>query len=233
MTTTPSMLPVPSTSRIASTAAWSAPSLSPRPTIRAAARAAASVVRTSSRARLRSGCEGCTLMAPQPMWRRLDRARRLARALELRCAHGRPEEHQARADQSEEPPVLERDLAARRARLADDALVEDQHSGGDADDRGQLPARPRERGPAGGDVGEDERRDRGGEQQPAQDRVDVPRRQRAALTVDVREAVAARPVPRQEQRDAEQQAAGDGDPLVLADLLRRVHGRRTLSDALG
>src|SRR4051812_9766295 len=169
MTTVPSMLTVPSTSRMASTAAWSAPSLSPRPTIRAAARAAASVVRTSSRARLRSGCEGCTLMAPQPMWRRLDRARRLARALELRCAHGRPEEHQARADQSEEPPVLERDLAARRARLADDALVEDQHGGGDADDRGQLPARPRERVPAEDDVGEDERRDRGGEQQPAQD----------------------------------------------------------------
>src|SRR4051794_38506979 len=55
MTTTPSMLTVPSTSRIASTAAWSAPILSPRPTMRAAARAAASVVRTSSRARLRSG----------------------------------------------------------------------------------------------------------------------------------------------------------------------------------
>src|ERR1700704_69480 len=43
------------TLRIASTAAWSAPILSPRPTIRAAASAAASVVRTSSRARLRSG----------------------------------------------------------------------------------------------------------------------------------------------------------------------------------
>ena len=41
--------------RIASTAAWSAASLSPRPTRRAAASAAASVTRTSSSARLRSG----------------------------------------------------------------------------------------------------------------------------------------------------------------------------------
>ena len=40
--------------RIASTAAWSAASLSPRPTSRAAASAAYSVTRTSSSARLRS-----------------------------------------------------------------------------------------------------------------------------------------------------------------------------------
>src|SRR2546421_380206 len=45
----------PTGARMASPAAWSAPSLSPRPTILAAARAAASVPRTSSRARLRSG----------------------------------------------------------------------------------------------------------------------------------------------------------------------------------
>ena len=44
-----------SVKRIASTAAWSAASLSPRPTQRAAASAAASVTRTSSSARLRSG----------------------------------------------------------------------------------------------------------------------------------------------------------------------------------
>ena len=43
------------TKRIASTAAWSAAILSPRPTQRAAASAAASVTRTSSSARLRSG----------------------------------------------------------------------------------------------------------------------------------------------------------------------------------
>src|SRR4029450_1913197 len=41
--------------RMASTAAWSTASLSPKPILRAAAMAAASVTRTSSRARLRSG----------------------------------------------------------------------------------------------------------------------------------------------------------------------------------
>src|SRR6266571_4404727 len=55
MTTTPSIETVSSMTRIASTAARSAPSLSPRPTQRPAASAAASVTRTSSRARFRSG----------------------------------------------------------------------------------------------------------------------------------------------------------------------------------
>jgi len=55
ITTTPSIVTVSSISRIASTAAWSAASLSPRPTHRAAPIAAASVTRTSSSARFRSG----------------------------------------------------------------------------------------------------------------------------------------------------------------------------------
>ena len=55
MTTIPSMLTVSSTLRIASTAAPSAASLSPRPTQREAASAADSVTRTNSIARLRSG----------------------------------------------------------------------------------------------------------------------------------------------------------------------------------
>src|SRR5687768_13131078 len=55
MTTIPSMEMVLSTSRMASTAAPSAASLSPRPIQRPAAMAAASVTRTSSMARLRSG----------------------------------------------------------------------------------------------------------------------------------------------------------------------------------
>src|SRR3954471_20397747 len=55
MTTTPRMETVPMRWRIASTAAASAPFLSPRPTHRPAAIAAASVTRTSSMARLRSG----------------------------------------------------------------------------------------------------------------------------------------------------------------------------------
>src|SRR5688572_6440159 len=62
MTTSPSMFTVDSTMRMASTAAPSAPSLSPRPTKRDAASAAASVVRTSSMARLRSGACGFGVM---------------------------------------------------------------------------------------------------------------------------------------------------------------------------
>ena len=55
MTTTPRIETELTSSRMASTAAPSPPSLSPRPTQRPAAIAPASVTRTSSRARLRSG----------------------------------------------------------------------------------------------------------------------------------------------------------------------------------
>ncbi len=55
ITTMPSIETESRTKRIASTAAPSAAILSPRPTQRAAASAAASVTRTSSSARLRSG----------------------------------------------------------------------------------------------------------------------------------------------------------------------------------
>src|SRR5919112_238513 len=63
ITTMPSMATVSSTTRMASTAAWSAPSLSPRPIHRDAASAAASVTRTSSMARLRSGDWGVLVTA--------------------------------------------------------------------------------------------------------------------------------------------------------------------------
>jgi len=63
MTMTPSMATDASTTRMASVAAPSADSFSPRPIQRAAARAAASVTRTSSMARLRSGGWGWALMA--------------------------------------------------------------------------------------------------------------------------------------------------------------------------
>src|SRR5215213_7411274 len=65
MTTTPFMLTVPMSARIASTAAPSPPFLSPRPTHRPAAMAAASVTRTSSSARLRSGA-GRSARKPRP-----------------------------------------------------------------------------------------------------------------------------------------------------------------------
>src|SRR3954467_2217788 len=58
MTTTPRIETVLMSWRIALTAAPPAPFLSPRPTQRAAAMAAASVTRTSSIARLRSGAAG-------------------------------------------------------------------------------------------------------------------------------------------------------------------------------
>ena len=62
MTITPSKLTVLRNARIASTAAPSAASFAPRPTNGTARMAAASVARTSSRARFRSGCRG--LMSP-------------------------------------------------------------------------------------------------------------------------------------------------------------------------
>ncbi len=63
ITTTPSIEMLSSTTRMALTAAPSAPFLSPRPIHRPAAMAAASVTRTSSMARLRSGACGVGLTA--------------------------------------------------------------------------------------------------------------------------------------------------------------------------
>src|SRR5690349_18689094 len=69
MTTTPFIDTVETSCRMALTAAASAPFLSPRPTHRPAAMAAASVTRTSSRARLRSGCSAPTRNEPgTPAW---------------------------------------------------------------------------------------------------------------------------------------------------------------------
>src|SRR5437879_7108812 len=70
MTTTPRIATLSRTKRIASTAAWSASSLSPRPIQRAAAIAAASVTRTSSIAMLRSGA--CRALIGSHPFRRVD-----------------------------------------------------------------------------------------------------------------------------------------------------------------
>ena len=78
MTTIPSMATVWSTTRMAFTAAPSAPSLSPRPIHRLAAMAAASVTRTSSMARLRSGA--CSWRSTGQTLRRPSAAQALARA---------------------------------------------------------------------------------------------------------------------------------------------------------
>src|SRR5512133_574758 len=77
ITTTPSIETESSIARIASTAAWSAAILSPRPTQRPAPIAADSVTRTSSSARFRSGrtgARGLPLASPRrslatPAWR--------------------------------------------------------------------------------------------------------------------------------------------------------------------
>src|SRR5688500_3780026 len=98
MTTTPFMATVSSMRRIASTAAWSAASLSPRPIQRPAPSAAASVTRTSSSARLRSGA---ALVAARPAssvtWATQGSYSR--RGLEVRRLHGLVEDdEQTRAD---------------------------------------------------------------------------------------------------------------------------------------
>src|SRR5262245_5483674 len=76
MTTTPRIATLSRTKRMASTAAWSASSFSPRPIQRAAAIAAASVTRTSSIAMLRSGaCRALTSADPKGLVAALDRMR--------------------------------------------------------------------------------------------------------------------------------------------------------------
>src|SRR5690349_19024034 len=116
MTTMPSMWTVSSTARIASTAAWSAAILSPRPIQAALASAAASVTRTSSRARLRSG--RCVLI--EFIWTVLDGAGRLALDLRLALAHERAPEHQQRSRERDEPSPLEAQEGVARARPVDD-----------------------------------------------------------------------------------------------------------------
>src|SRR4051812_48675896 len=151
ITTTPSMWTVSSTRRMASTAAWSAASLSPRPTRRAAASDAASVTRTSSSARLRSGRgAGSTID-----W--LDHAGRLARALDLRRARGRADAHQDRPEERYEGAVLEVCLAAHGAGLAHEHLVGDEAEGGDGGDGRHLAAGPRQGVAPADDPREDQR----------------------------------------------------------------------------
>src|SRR5687768_6744377 len=119
---------------MASTAAWSASSLSPRPTQRAAASAAASVTRTSSSARLRSGAlvsrRSCaiTLVSRlaiaggyRELAERSGRApnRPTARHLYRRCT----DQHRERARESQVPTDVEADEAAVLADPVDQAVI--------------------------------------------------------------------------------------------------------------
>src|SRR4051812_33279138 len=236
MTTTPSMWTECSRLRIASTAAWSAASLSPRPTSCADARAANSVTRTSSSARLRSSrVFGLVAM-------RLHHSRWLARPLHRRGAQRRPAQHEDRPEERDEDAEAQRDEARDGARLVDERVVADEADRGDRHDRGHLAARPRQGVAAEDDPAEDQRCSGRGEQQPAHDRVDVPPAQvrGAALARDVHERV-LQVVPGQEQPDGEEDAADHGDDLrasqlsplhVGADPIYRPPATTTGTDAL-
>src|SRR4051812_34524170 len=135
MTTTPSIDTVSSSSRMASTAAPSAPSLSPRPTQRAQASAAYSVVRTSSSARLRSGRwpRSDAASAVVVTGAALQDAGRFTGVGVRGLAEVPGYEHGCAGQEPDEVAVAERDLAVGLARLAeDDPVAEDQHEGGDA-----------------------------------------------------------------------------------------------------
>src|SRR2546423_11678391 len=114
----PSIWTVSSIRRIASTAAPSADSFSPRPTQRAAASAPYSVTRTSSRARLRSGRVpvGSGISCPES-----HHAGRLAQAAADRLAQQSAGEDHQRADEPDDVTGLERETdRVRRPGLPED-----------------------------------------------------------------------------------------------------------------
>src|SRR3954466_3281078 len=140
--------------RMASTAAPSAPSLSPRPTQRAHASAAYSVVRPRSSARLRSGRWPRSVRA----WAVVVTGAALQDAGRFTGVgvHGLAEvpghEHRGAGQQPDEVAVAERYLAVGLAWLAeDDAVAEDQHEGSDPHHHRHLARVPGERVPAGDD----------------------------------------------------------------------------------
>src|SRR4051812_10343075 len=218
----PSILTVSSISRMASTAAPSAFSFSPRPTQRAAASAPYSVTRTSSIARLRSG----RAPAASGIARNLQDAGGLAPAYALGLSDEAAESDARRAHETHHVPDLDRDVYVVRIVAAgpaeDDAVDEDQREGRDADDHRHLARPPCEVVPAGDDVGEDERRHARGHEQPVEDAVGPERREAATVAVQrgvrvaalgVAAAVAARREPRQEERDEEDRRADEADDL--------------------
>src|ERR687891_2799445 len=167
--------------RMASTAAASAPSLSPRPIQRAQARAAYSVVRTSSMARLRSGpapvvpCGG----APTSWWASIARTLydpgRLARG----GVEGLPEvagdQHPGRRDQGHEVADPEAHVDGGLRAAEDDPVAEDQHERGDPDHHRHLAGLPGQLVRAGNDPRQEERRGARGHQKPVERVEDLPR----------------------------------------------------------
>src|SRR3954449_10448708 len=211
------MRTVSSIRRIASTAAPSAFSFSPSPTQRAAAIAPYSVTRTNSMARLRSGRAGdCSGMGGS------DSGGRGFHAFGL--APEAPERYEERPDDPDEVADLEVEvdgvLVATARPPEDDAVEQDHGCDDDSDDHRHLARSPAQVVPAGDDVGEDERRDAAGQQEPAHELEDLPARvaaegERAVRELQLRVRIAlicrrrrrmrvraARRVPREhEQRD--------------------------------
>src|SRR5579883_2177346 len=166
MTTVPSMARLLRAKRIASTAAWSAAFSSPRPMRREAERAAASVTRTASRARLRSITAVLSIVPPSACFSfgvleilDADHARRLQHGVQAAdpvegAAHRRlfgemGREHDRHGFARRAPPLdhgFERDLlvAERRRDVGDDAGPVDDH---ETDVIGALMVRHRRRGP--------------------------------------------------------------------------------------
>src|SRR5919202_1072433 len=170
MTTMPSMRTVSSIRRIASTAAWSAASFSPRPTQRAAAMAPYSVTRTSSRARLRSGR---ALEGPVVRWSDAGRPNLDVLGLAPEAAPGDEE----RADEPDVVADLERYVdvvvAVPAGRAEDDAVEQDQGERDHHDDHRDLAGSPLELISARDDPGQDERRETREDERPANVLVDA------------------------------------------------------------
>src|SRR4051794_6255601 len=165
MTTTPSIWTVSSIRRIASTAAPSAVSFSPRPTQRAAASAPYSVTRTSSMARLRSGRAGVVAStAPGNLHDSGWLFRVGGQGLSERAAR----EHQEGSEQAHEPADLEHHVDGVAGLAEHQAVQDDQREGDHADDHRDLARLPAEFVPAGDDVRQDERREAGRQQEPVQ-----------------------------------------------------------------
>src|SRR3954447_17853844 len=135
ITTTPSIRTVSSIRRMASTAAPSAASLSPRPTQRAAAIAPYSVTRTSSMARLRSG------RAPVGSGLRCSDARGFGLHV-LRLSAEAAEGHEEGAKQPDHVADLDRDvdrvLLVAAGPPEDDSVEQDEREGHHADDHRDL-----------------------------------------------------------------------------------------------
>src|SRR4051812_47472544 len=169
---------LPSMSRMASTAAWSAASLSPRPDQRAAASAAYSVTRTSSSARLRLGAPSggsaveapaSAACAPAPSLMRagpLKRAGRLASSSALGLAHHACDADQQGAEDADEVADAEGDVDIVLGLSEDDPVDDDERERGDADDHRDLARAPGELVGAGDDPAENEGRGAGSEQPP-------------------------------------------------------------------